>query len=60
MPLDGSSMRDCALSDHACSAWGKAVSLGEQYGYRNAQTTVVAPTGTAIITARGVAQRAAE
>lgn len=30
----------------ATSAWDKAVQLGEQYGYRNAQTTVIAPTGT--------------
>ncbi|MBN9012881.1 MAG: vitamin B12-dependent ribonucleotide reductase, partial [Rhizobiales bacterium] len=27
-------------------AWDNALSLGEQHGYRNAQTTVVAPTGT--------------
>jgi ribonucleoside-diphosphate reductase alpha chain len=30
----------------ACKAWDDAVELGEQYGYRNAQTTVIAPTGT--------------
>jgi ribonucleoside-diphosphate reductase alpha chain len=30
----------------ACKAWDDAVALGEQYGYRNAQTTVIAPTGT--------------
>src|SRR3990167_4634467 len=30
----------------ARTAWDKALSLGEQYGYRNAQTTVIAPTGT--------------
>ncbi len=27
-------------------AWDRAVKLGETYGYRNAQTTVIAPTGT--------------
>ena len=27
-------------------AWDEALSLGEQYGYRNAQVTVIAPTGT--------------
>jgi ribonucleoside-diphosphate reductase alpha chain len=27
-------------------AWDDAVSLGEDYGYRNAQATVLAPTGT--------------
>ncbi|HEY1115737.1 MAG TPA: vitamin B12-dependent ribonucleotide reductase [Chitinophagaceae bacterium] len=30
----------------ACKAWDDAVELGEQYGYRNAQSTVIAPTGT--------------
>jgi len=30
----------------ACKAWDEAVELGEQYGYRNAQSTVIAPTGT--------------
>jgi ribonucleoside-diphosphate reductase alpha chain len=27
-------------------AWDKALTLGEQHGYRNAQVTVIAPTGT--------------
>lgn len=30
----------------ATRAWDEAVQLGEQHGYRNAQTTVIAPTGT--------------
>jgi ribonucleoside-diphosphate reductase alpha chain len=30
----------------ATKAWDDAVKLGEKYGYRNAQTTVIAPTGT--------------
>ncbi|MEI6949883.1 vitamin B12-dependent ribonucleotide reductase [Paraflavisolibacter sp. H34] len=30
----------------ACKAWDDAAALGEQYGYRNAQATVIAPTGT--------------
>lgn len=30
----------------ACNAWDDALQLGEKYGYRNAQTTVIAPTGT--------------
>ena len=30
----------------ATSAWDKAVQMGEEYGYRNAQATVIAPTGT--------------
>lgn len=31
---------------HATAAWDGALALGEAHGYRNAQTTVVAPTGT--------------
>ncbi len=34
------------LLSAACNAWDKAVEMGEQFGYRNAQTTVIAPTGT--------------
>ena len=30
----------------ACEDWDDVVSLGEQYGLRNAQATVLAPTGT--------------
>jgi ribonucleoside-diphosphate reductase alpha chain len=30
----------------ATIAWDNAVQLGEKYGYRNAQATVIAPTGT--------------
>ena len=30
----------------AQTAWDRALELGEQYGYRNAQATVIAPTGT--------------
>lgn len=30
----------------ARGAWDRALRLGEEYGYRNAQTTVIAPTGT--------------
>ncbi|HEY8661375.1 MAG TPA: vitamin B12-dependent ribonucleotide reductase [Hanamia sp.] len=30
----------------ATKAWDDAVILGEKHGYRNAQTTVIAPTGT--------------
>ncbi|MBL8897763.1 MAG: vitamin B12-dependent ribonucleotide reductase, partial [Planctomycetes bacterium] len=28
------------------TAWDRALELGERHGYRNAQTTVIAPTGT--------------
>ena len=30
----------------ATKAWDDAVQMGEKFGYRNAQTTVIAPTGT--------------
>jgi ribonucleoside-diphosphate reductase alpha chain len=30
----------------AKASWDEALSLGEQHGYRNAQATVIAPTGT--------------
>ncbi|HVW96608.1 MAG TPA: vitamin B12-dependent ribonucleotide reductase [Mucilaginibacter sp.] len=44
----GIDQADCPdyLLSAACNAWDKAVEMGEQYGYRNAQTTVIAPTGT--------------
>ncbi len=35
-----------SLLKHATAAWDDAVSIGEKHGYRNAQTTVIAPTGT--------------
>jgi ribonucleoside-diphosphate reductase alpha chain len=34
------------LLEHATRAWDDAVAAGEKFGYRNAQTTVIAPTGT--------------
>jgi ribonucleoside-diphosphate reductase alpha chain len=34
------------LLSAATKAWDEAVQLGEKHGYRNAQTTVIAPTGT--------------
>src|SRR5581483_2250498 len=34
------------LYNAARASWDDAVELGEQYGYRNAQATVLAPTGT--------------
>jgi len=40
---------DCPDQDlitHATAAWDKALALGEKHGYRNAQATVIAPTGT--------------
>ena len=37
---------DPALIAHARQAWDRAVTLGEAHGFRNAQATVIAPTGT--------------
>lgn len=34
------------LVEAAKEAWDKALKMGEEYGYRNAQTTLIAPTGT--------------
>ena len=46
VPLDHANCADKRLVDAAKSAWDRALALGEEYGYRNAQATVVAPTGT--------------
>jgi ribonucleoside-diphosphate reductase alpha chain len=39
---------ECPTEMLACArqAWDRALSLGEKHGYRNAQVTVLAPTGT--------------
>ncbi len=37
---------DSYLNEAAKTAWDEALKLGEKHGYRNAQTTVIAPTGT--------------
>ncbi|RBW57819.1 vitamin B12-dependent ribonucleotide reductase [Ruegeria sp. A3M17] len=46
VPLDHGNCPDKRLVDLAMSAWDEALSLGEKNGYRNAQATVIAPTGT--------------
>ncbi|MGA9123309.1 MAG: adenosylcobalamin-dependent ribonucleoside-diphosphate reductase, partial [Pseudolabrys sp.] len=46
VPLDHASCPDQALIAHAKAAWDRAIALGEKHGYRNAQATVIAPTGT--------------
>ena len=38
--------RDTELLEAARRSWDEAVELGERFGYRNAQATVLAPTGT--------------
>ena len=46
VPLDIASLKDKAMAKAAKNAWDSALMLGEKYGYRNAQATCVAPTGT--------------
>src|SRR5262249_28129071 len=53
---EGISIRPVALNHRACpdtrivvragEAWDRAIELGVRHGYRNAQATVIAPTGT--------------
>ncbi len=44
--IPDSTCSDTALLAAARTTWDEAVALGEAYGYRNAQATVLAPTGT--------------
>ncbi len=44
--IPDSTLTDTALLEAARTAWEEAVELGEVHGYRNAQATVLAPTGT--------------
>ncbi|PRY78805.1 ribonucleoside-diphosphate reductase class II [Yoonia maritima] len=46
VPLDHANCPDQRLIELAVSAWDEALELGEQHGYRNAQVSVIAPTGT--------------
>ena len=46
VPLMSQDCPDQNLISAAKEAWAKALSLGEKNGYRNAQATVIAPTGT--------------
>ena len=48
VPPIGINAKKCPkdLLDAARSSWDRAVREGEEHGYRNAQTTVIAPTGT--------------
>ena len=46
VPLDHANCPDARLVKLAVSAWDEALELGEQHGYRNAQVSVIAPTGT--------------
>ena len=46
VPLDHASCPEPILVERAKRAWDEALALGEKHGYRNAQATVIAPTGT--------------
>ncbi|MEM9582060.1 MAG: vitamin B12-dependent ribonucleotide reductase [Pseudomonadota bacterium] len=46
LALDHASCPDQSLIKLATAAWDEALELGEKHGYRNAQATVIAPTGT--------------
>jgi ribonucleoside-diphosphate reductase alpha chain len=44
--IPDSACSDIALLERARVAWNEAVVVGDEHGYRNAQATVLAPTGT--------------
>ncbi len=44
--LDHANLPDPEMGAAATRAWDRALQLGAQHGYRNAQATVIAPTGT--------------
>lgn len=46
VPLDITNIEDKSLVKAAKKAWDTAIMWGEKYGFRNAQATCVAPTGT--------------
>ncbi len=46
VPLDGEACPDAGLVEAARSAWDDVLALGQKHGFRNAQVTVIAPTGT--------------
>jgi ribonucleoside-diphosphate reductase alpha chain len=46
VPLDAASCPDEKLIAAARRAWDNAIALGQEHGFRNAQATVIAPTGT--------------
>ena len=46
VPLDVINCPEAELADAAKRAWDAALELGKEHGYRNAQVSVIAPTGT--------------
>jgi ribonucleoside-diphosphate reductase alpha chain len=46
VPLDHDAIEQAELAAAARKAWDDALAMGEEFGFRNAQATVIAPTGT--------------
>ena len=46
VPLDIPAIKQKDLAEAASRAWDDALSMGKEFGFRNAQATVIAPTGT--------------
>ena len=46
VPLDLKAIGDSELAEAAQRAWDDALNKGKEHGFRNAQATVIAPTGT--------------
>lgn len=46
VPLDQKTCPDIELVQRARTAWDDALKLGSEHGFRNAQVSVIAPTGT--------------
>ena len=46
VPLDLKAISDGELASAAKRAWDDALTLGKEHGFRNAQASVIAPTGT--------------
>ena len=44
--LDLGAIRQKDLAEAAARAWDDALAMGKEFGFRNAQSTVIAPTGT--------------
>jgi ribonucleoside-diphosphate reductase alpha chain len=44
--LDVPAIKQRDLAEAAARAWDNALSMGKEFGFRNAQATVIAPTGT--------------
>ncbi len=46
VPLDASNCPESSLVEAARKSWDRALELGNEHGFRNAQVSVIAPTGT--------------